>query len=100
MPALLAYLIAVCLLLGGGYGALSWLAAPEPVKVASKAKPKPSPHYAANSEASSRGENLPAISNIDQAAVASSDQPLSSASQASIGADGRGGQAQGSAGAR
>jgi hypothetical protein len=32
MPALLAYLIAVGLLLGGGYIALSWLAAPEPVK--------------------------------------------------------------------
>lgn len=40
MPALFAYLIAVALLLGGGYGALSWLAAPEPVKVAVKAKPK------------------------------------------------------------
>jgi hypothetical protein len=40
MPALFAYLIAVALLLGGGYGALSWLAAPEPVKVAVKEKPK------------------------------------------------------------
>jgi hypothetical protein len=43
MPALFAYLIAVGLLLGGGYGALSWLAAPEPVKVAAKAKPRPPP---------------------------------------------------------
>jgi hypothetical protein len=46
MPALFAYLIAVALLLGGGYGALTWLAAPEPVKMAVKAnvkaKPKPS----------------------------------------------------------
>jgi hypothetical protein len=51
MPALFAYLIAVALLLGGGYGALSWLAAPEPVKVVAKAKPKPPPaHYADNSE--------------------------------------------------
>ena len=48
MPALLAYLIAVGLLLGGGYGTLSWLAAPEPVRVAAKAKSKPpsQPHYA------------------------------------------------------
>jgi hypothetical protein len=90
MPALLAYLIAVCLLLGGGYGALSWLAAPEPVKVASKAKPKPPPHYAADSEASSPGENLSSISNSDQAGAASSDQPPSSPSQGS----GQGAQAQ------
>jgi hypothetical protein len=48
MPALFAYLIALGLLLGGGYGALSWLAAPEPVKVAAKAKSKPPspPHRA------------------------------------------------------
>lgn len=46
MPALFSYLVAVGLLLGGGYGALSWLAAPEPVKLAAKAKPKsPPPHY-------------------------------------------------------
>ena len=46
MPALFAYLIAVGLLLGGGFGALSWRAAPEPVKVAAKAKPPSPPHYA------------------------------------------------------
>jgi hypothetical protein len=40
MPALFAYLIALGLLLGTGYGALNWLAQPEPVKVAAKAKPK------------------------------------------------------------
>ena len=40
MPALFAYLIAIGLLLGGGYGALNWLAAPEPVKVLRKVKPK------------------------------------------------------------
>jgi hypothetical protein len=53
MPALFAYLIAVGLLLGGGYGTLSWLAAPEPVKVVAKTIPKPSPHYEASREASS-----------------------------------------------
>jgi hypothetical protein len=41
MPALFAYVIVVGLLLGGGYGALSWLAAPEPVKVATTVKAKP-----------------------------------------------------------
>lgn len=47
MPALFGYLIAVALLLGGGYGALDWLATPEPVKVVAKAKqPAPPPHYA------------------------------------------------------
>jgi hypothetical protein len=52
MPALFAYLIAVGLLLGGGYGALSWLAAPEPVKVVAKPRPKP-PRYEAGPEATS-----------------------------------------------
>ena len=41
MAALFAYLIAVVLLLGGGYGALSWFATPELVKVVAKAKPNP-----------------------------------------------------------
>ncbi len=45
MPALFAYLIAVALLLGGGYGALNWLATPEPMKVVAKAQPAP-PRYA------------------------------------------------------
>ncbi len=36
MPALFGYLCALCLLLGGGYSALSWLAAPEPAHVATK----------------------------------------------------------------
>jgi hypothetical protein len=39
MPALFAYLIALCLLFGAGYGALTWLTEP-PVKVAAKAKSK------------------------------------------------------------
>jgi hypothetical protein len=34
MPALLAYVIALCLLIGGGYGTLNWHAEPAPVKVA------------------------------------------------------------------
>jgi hypothetical protein len=55
MPALFAYLIAVALLLGGGYGALNWLAATEPVKVVAKAKPQPPPsHYADDSGASTQ----------------------------------------------
>jgi hypothetical protein len=49
MPALFAYLVAVCLLLSGGYGALNWLSQPEPVKVVAKAHPNPklSPSYEA-----------------------------------------------------
>lgn len=52
MPALFTYLIVVALLIGGGYGGLSWLAAPEPTKVASNAPPKSSPphHYPAEPE--------------------------------------------------
>jgi hypothetical protein len=40
MPGLVAYLIALCLLLGGGAGALHWLAAPEPAMIAAKSDPK------------------------------------------------------------
>jgi hypothetical protein len=49
---LFAYLLAIGLLLGSGFGALSWLAAPEPVKVTAKARPaRPSPpHYPENLE--------------------------------------------------
>jgi hypothetical protein len=89
MPALFAYLIAVGLLLGGGYGALSWLAAAEPIKVVAKAKSKPPspPHDEANAEPASSSasppeavrseENALAIDNSDHAAAASSDQPPS-----------------------
>jgi hypothetical protein len=48
MPAFFAYLLVVALLLGGGYGALNWLAAPEPVKVA---EAKPRAHARTGSEA-------------------------------------------------
>jgi hypothetical protein len=65
MPALFAYLIAVGLLLGGGYGAVSWLAAPEPVKLAAKHKAKqvpPSPsHDEAASETSISKADAPVI---------------------------------------
>jgi hypothetical protein len=85
MPALFAYLIAVGLLLGGGYGALSWLAAPEPVKVAVKAKPKLPPREEASaetrdpeatppSESSASESSARAIS--DRAAAGSSERPL------------------------
>jgi hypothetical protein len=62
MPALLSYLIAVTLLLGGGYGALNWLATPEPVKVAAKTAPKPSPpHYTDNSKPDSTNAQSPQV---------------------------------------
>jgi hypothetical protein len=82
MPALLAYLIAVGLLLGGGYGALSWLAAPEPVKVVAKVKPKP-PRYEAGPEATSPDASFSdarsfAINDRDRAASGSNDRPPSS----------------------
>ena len=50
MPALLAYLVALGLLLGGGFGALTWLAAPEPLRVVTKARPKPVFRQPAGSE--------------------------------------------------
>lgn len=43
MPALLAYLLIVGLLLGGGYGAFSWLAEPQPLQVAGRQRPKQVP---------------------------------------------------------
>lgn len=72
MPALFAYLIAVGLLLGGGYGALSWLAAPEPVKVAEKAKPKrpPPSHYdEANSEEVSQAASVASSSDASPSSI-------------------------------
>jgi hypothetical protein len=89
MPALFAYVIAIGLLLGGGYGALSWLAAPEAVKVAAKVKAKPPQRL------ESAAETLPAVTSpnqtdnndktapdSDKAATASNDQPLSAPSVA------------------
>ena len=102
MPALFVYLIAVGLLLGGGYGALSWLAAPEPVKVvAAKAKPKPTPHYEANpeaasSEASSSAESVsePSSSARDSAASGASEQPPSLRPQVNLAAGEQGAKAE------
>ena len=62
MPALFAYLVAVTLLLGGGYGALTWLAAPEPVKIAAKVKPKRVRHY----------ETIPPISDPSETSTTTS----------------------------
>jgi hypothetical protein len=94
MPALFAYLIAVGLLLGGGYGALSWLAAPEPVKVVARAKPKPKPHYEATSpEVGSSDASSLASNDSDRAASGSNDRPPSSQAGASAGAKAQDAQA-------
>ena len=88
MPVLFAYLIALGLLLGGGYGALSWLAAPEPLKVVAKAKPKPHPRYEASAELASSETNSLNASDSDYARSGSNDQP--SPTQASPSADAQG----------
>jgi hypothetical protein len=87
MPALFAYLIALCLLLGGGVGALNWLAAPEPVKVAAKASPKSKfssqPAQARPDEIAAA--SLPTTSLDTPAAVAPSPSPdIGKAASASI----------------
>ncbi|MDB5611738.1 MAG: hypothetical protein JWP25_8638 [Bradyrhizobium sp.] len=68
MPALFAYLVAVGLLLGGGYGALSWLAAPEPVKMAARAKP--APHREAKPETTSRAAEDSGTSSVSSSGSA------------------------------
>ena len=83
MPALFAYLLAVGLLLGGGYGALSWLAAPEPVKVVVKAKPKQPPRDEASSEATSFKTSSLAINDRDHA-VSANDPPSPARSEARV----------------
>jgi hypothetical protein len=92
MPALFAYLIAVGLLLGGGYGALSWLAAPEPVKVVAKAKSKPHPRYEASAEAASSETSSLTVSDGGRAGSGSNDHALAAQS-----APGRGGEQGGEA---
>jgi hypothetical protein len=74
MPALFAYLIAVGLLLGGGYSALNWLAAPEPVKVVAKAKPKPLPRDEVKSEPGSSEPSSLAINDSDRATSGSNER--------------------------
>jgi hypothetical protein len=104
MPALFAYLIALGLLFGAGYGALNWLAEP-PVKVAAKAKPKsktqpsyqqaPSSYQAPSQEIA---EASPPASKSDQGSVtptandhdtasASKDQKIPSQAQPSPATD-------------
>ena len=96
MPALFAYVIAIGLLLAGGYGALSWLAAPEPVKVVAKAKPKPPPRYEASPEATSFETSPLAINNSDRVASGSNHPASSSQSEASGVASQQGAWAQSS----
>lgn len=57
MPALVAYLIAVAFLVGGGLEALSWLTVPEPIQVVAKAKPRPAPRYETAAIDQNRGED-------------------------------------------
>jgi len=99
MPALFAYLIALCLLFGAGYGALSWLAEP-PVKVAAKSKSKSQPSYQVQPQ--EVAEASPQASKSDDSSVApkssasdfemassSSDQQIPSQAQPSVAMDGR-----------
>ena len=94
MPALFAYLIGVGLLLGGGYGALTWLAAPEPVEVAAKAKPaahsgaRSGPNAAAESRAETSAvvASSPAINDHDKVAAGSNDQTPAPAAKARLAA--------------
>ncbi len=104
MPALFAYLIALGLLFGAGYGALNWLAEP-PVKVAAKAKSKsksqpsyqqaPSSYQAPSQEIA---EASPPASKSDQSSVmptandhdaasTSKDQKIPSQAQPSLATD-------------
>src|ERR1700674_446208 len=105
MPALFAYLIALGLLFGAGYGAMNWLAEP-PVKVAAKAKSKsksqpsyqqaPSSSYQAPSQEiaeasppaskSDQGSVTPTANNHD-AASAAKDQKIPSQAQPSPATD-------------
>jgi hypothetical protein len=106
MPALFAYLIAVGLLLGGGYGALTWLAAPEPVKVVAKAKPIPRPHFdeAARETASepsgqeaqhkAQKASPETIGHSDRIAVGSNQPPVAPPAEARTAPTEQGAQAQ------
>ena len=83
MPALAAYLIALCLLLGGGYGALNWLAtAPTVTHVVPRVKLKSNPpayeqhsetpHAISSANALDVGAAEPKISEADDRAPVSS----------------------------
>ena len=76
MPALFAYLIAIGLLLGGGYEALSWLAAPEPVTLAAKTRsmrPRPSQSPAISATAAPDA-NFITVTENDQGAKANANE--------------------------
>jgi hypothetical protein len=101
MPALFAYLIALGLLYGAGYGALHWLAEP-PVKMAAKAKSKSKsqPSYqvrqqqvAEASPQASKSDHSSVASksstNDDQMASSSSDQQIPPQAQPSVAIDDR-----------
>jgi hypothetical protein len=106
MPALFAYLIALGLLLGGGYGALTWLAAPEPVKVVAKARPTPRPHFdeasreTASEPSGQQAEQKPqkaspeTIGQSDRIAVGSNQPPVAPPAEASTASTEQGAQAQ------
>jgi hypothetical protein len=106
MPALFAYLIAIGLLLGGGYGALTWLAAPEPVKVVAKAKPTPRPHFdeasreTASEPSGQQAQQKPqkaspeTIGQSDRIAVASNQPPVAPPAEASTASTEQGAQAE------
>jgi hypothetical protein len=106
MPALFAYLIALGLLLGGGYGALTWLAAPEPVKVVAKAKPTPRPHFdeasreTASEPSGQQAQQKPqkaspeTIGQSDRIAVASNQPPVAPPAEASTASTEQGAQAE------
>jgi hypothetical protein len=98
LPALFAYLIAVCLLLGGGYGALSWLAAPEPVKVEVKVKPRPPKHDEAGVEANSPAG--PVASTADAASSSAGDSDQAAAVSNGQGPSGQSGPGTGAMGAQ
>src|ERR1700730_8330376 len=101
MPAWFAYLIALGLLFGAGYGALNWLAEP-PVKVAAKAKSKsksqpsyqqapssyqaPSQEIAEASPPASKSDQSSVVptANDHDAASASKDQKIPSQAQPSL----------------
>jgi hypothetical protein len=103
MPALFGYLVVIGLLLGGGYGALNWLVAPEPAKVASKAAQKPllPPHYPEVSDVKSADSTsaTPTPSESNSAATGgnerpgSNDQPSSAQPQADTAANEQGAHA-------
>jgi hypothetical protein len=67
MPALFAYLIALCLLFGAGYGALNWLTEP-PVKMAAKLKSRSQPSYQVRPQ--QVAEASPQASKSDDSSVA------------------------------